>query len=146
MSSIRFSEPFFVRSGRRLVDSDKRHFFLTAAEGSESDQLLVNVLRSGRAELNWVLDHDGRFFEMASLGLSPKTFLQKIGFARQKEPLKVKPPRSITVAEFISKISDIDDSEEDAPIATFAREQLKDVPGSHVIDRETMIVLLGERP
>ena len=139
-----FVEPFFCLDGGRLISGYNRDFFLTINYFPEVRQLNANVDRSGSANLEWVLDYDGQFFLLLSLGLVPKTPFQRLGLDRQKERYQILPPRPITAMEFKTRIAKVRDQSPEARVASWARRILRRFPDDHVLNRESMKCLLGE--
>lgn len=81
----------------KIVDSD---FFAGIAKVDVAAGILeMNVTHEGTADLGWLLDLDGIFYELSSLGILPLTLLQRIGIARPREKFRIIPGRSINVHE-----------------------------------------------
>ncbi|MBV7265141.1 hypothetical protein [Erythrobacter ani] len=138
-----FDEPFITALGDQLVPDDNRTFFLVAKVSREGE-LLVNVNENGTADLRWVIDRNGQFFEMNSLGILPKTIPQRLGITRQKERFRIGAPRAIKVRELKSLFANTRDRFAEAPFAAQAKRFLRDFPEERVIDADVMNVLLGE--
>ena len=139
-----FSEPFLTRKNGQLIPDLNRSFFLTVKLGRKPNELLANVGGDGRARLDWVVDHDGQFFEMTSLGLASVTLFNLIGLTRRKELLKIEEPRLITVGELATRIDDMKDRFAEARFAAQTRRLLRKYPEDRLIDRDIMIDLLSE--
>ncbi|MEE4211405.1 MAG: hypothetical protein V2I43_19320 [Parvularcula sp.] len=119
-------------------------FFLIAKRPRDGE-LLVNVKNAtGVADLRWVIDRQGRFFEMTSLGVLPKTFFERLGITRQKEHFRVGEPRSITIKELKSRVAGAKDQFQEAPYAAQTRKLLRDFHDERTVDADVMRVLLGE--
>ncbi len=140
-----FAEPFFILVDKGLIPTDKATFCMTRNFYPANRHLRANVRRlSGRAGLEWVLDYDGNFFEVTSLGLIPKTLLQKLCLTRQKEEMRIEEPRSITIGEFKSRIAKVKNPYPEAPVTAYIRKLLKKYPDDLIMDRVVMTVLMGE--
>lgn len=144
MPIAKFKEPFLTRLDDQLIPDVNRSFFSTAKEGDNASELVANVGLDGRARLDWVIDHDGRFFEMISLGLIPRNVVQLLRITKQKELIEIQQPRAISVGELRTRTADIEDRFEEARFAAQTRRLLRKYPEDRLIDEEIMIDLLGE--
>lgn len=140
---LRFAEPLFCLDGGRLYAACSKDFFLTNKIIPGQPQLLANVGSNGRAELEWVLDFDGQFFELRSLGLVPKSLLQMLGLTKQKERYEIENPRPITVRELKVRITSAKDHSPEAPVASSVYQDLVRLPDKLIIDRTVMNKLMG---
>lgn len=140
---MKFAEPFFVLLPGGLIPTDWKTFLLTRSIDAEDQRIIANVGPSGRSGMEWVLDSQGRFFEMVSRGVMPATVFQKLRLTRRKECFDVRPPRAITVGELKARLAHVRDRFPEAPVAAFTRRMLRKYPEDAVIDPAIMAALLG---
>lgn len=138
-----FAEPFVSCFGNGAIPDDMKTFLLISRFDGPGN-ILVNIRRSGSAELAWVVDHDGKFYRFISLGLAPATFWQRLGLYRQQERYRIEGPRSLTVGEFQELARSLKDQFAEAPFSRFLRSTLKKIDPDRTVDRAIMVAIMGE--
>jgi hypothetical protein len=109
-------------------------FFARIGELRLNEQVLdVNVTRTGTAGMHWIVDADGTFFELRSVGLKRTTLWQKLGLLRCKERYSIAAGRPITVGELQDRIADLRNQFEEAPNVSDLRRMLSTYSRSSII-------------
>lgn len=139
---ITFKEPFITARGDELVLFSNKDLS-SITEWDVNGHWLVNVTDRGVAGFRWILDANGDFFAIKSLGVLPKTLFQRLLITNQKEKFEVLRPRIINVGELKSLVEHAKDPLEDESFPDYARDFLQDQPDERVVDREMMAALLG---
>jgi hypothetical protein len=103
-----------------------------------------NVLASGRAGFVWMLDADGQFYDLTSIGLLPQTLLQLLRLSRRVERFQIGPPRALRVGELTERVASLVDTHEEAPLVALFRSELRGYASDHLWGRAEMRAYLRE--
>ena len=130
--------PFVICSGDTLIIAPAGFFERIGRVDPEAGILEMNVKRDGKAGFKWLLDADGLFYELSSIGLMPPNFLQRIGLKRAREKFRIMPGRRITAGDVSDRVANLHNQFEEAPNVTDLKSLLNSLKPEHVLGAEEM--------
>lgn len=136
--------PLVIRNADTLIIADKAFFNFIGDLNVEEEMLEVNVKSNGSAGFEWILDAEGNFFELKSIGLMKLTLLQRVGIKRRRERFKILPYKGITAGELLQRIEPLIDHNMEAPNVLDLKSFLKQLPNDVIMGTEQMKIYLGE--
>jgi hypothetical protein len=136
--------PLVVAGNNTLMIASLDFFKRIGRLDFETDTLEMNVTRDGKANLYWLLDADGLFYDLIFQGSMPLTVLQKVGLRRKREKFQIGVGRRITAKELIGHIVTLRDQFVEAPNVSDFLTLLISLPAEHLITQKEMSAYLGE--
>lgn len=123
----------------------RRNFFERIGKLDEiTSQLEVGVAKSGTSELHWILDCEGRLYDLRNKGLERNGFMERLGLSRKRQKYLIEPAENITAEQLLSRIYDLQDESPEIPNVADLRSFLKRLPPQQVLDRENLREYFGE--
>jgi hypothetical protein len=136
--------PLVIGTSKTLKIADTDFFESIGKLDLEAGTLEMNVTHEGTAGLDWLLDLDGIFYQLSSLGILPLTLMQRIGLSRAREKFRIIPGRRITVSELGDRISGLQNQFEEAPIVSYLKLLLGSLAPDLLVGPEEMLRYQGE--
>ncbi|WP_338847484.1 hypothetical protein V8J88_02085 [Massilia sp. W12] len=128
--------PVFICIGKSLIYVNKDFFEGIGHLDIEGSVLDMSVTKTGRSELNWILDSDGVFFKLNSEGLCERNFWQKMKLFRSKERLRISAGKKISVGEFLLLIDNLQDRFEEMMVVYDLKKNLALINMEYILDGE----------
>ena len=127
-----------------LACNDGRMFLydeglVTQIGALRGDELQVNLNAEGNCELQWILDSDGRWYALSSLGMAPRL---RIG--RRRAMFRVQPPRTLSAGELLRHCEHLRDPFPEAPNAAELCAVLRKMPDDAPWTATEMRRFMGE--
>ena len=134
-----------VVSGNGTLMIAPSDFFTKIGKLDFADSTLeINVTSKGTAGLNWFLDANGDFYDLALLGSVPPSLLQRLGVLRAREKFRIAAARKISVQELTDRISGLTDRFEEAPNVSDLKTLLSSSSPDQLLTPQVMSRYLGE--
>lgn len=128
--------PIVISINNTLVIANPDFFHLIGRLDPENSYLEVNVASNGKAGIQWILDANGKLFDLKFVKILAHGFLRTFGLRRFREQFEIMPGRRGTVGELKARTKMLKNQFEEAPNVTDFVKMLSFFPDDYVLRPE----------